>query len=200
MSALADREVNVLQAINLTLGTSAFLALADALPKMTNPVAAPSPGRIIYVSLVVFWAVKLLVENHKSFAGTRVRSHPRYAVFQLIMAVAMSLALILSAKNADVLALSVWWLMLSLAAGLIWLAGLALFVSVTERFDWKKYPWLWALSGIVTVVGALAIRCWDLEFDSAWAIAIIALMLVVGVLDAVVMKTFSLPEIEPTHG
>ena len=188
-TVLANKEVNVLQAINLTLATSAFLALADSLPKLVDFAGKLSIGKTLYVSLLIFWTVKLLVENHKSFAGARVLARPGYAVFQLMMTVVMFLALSVSAKNADHFILSVEWLGVALSAGLVWLFGLA--ISFGTNFDRRLYPWIWPASAIVTVVGAFFLANRDASADSWTAAGVVGIMLLAVVFDAIRSKSFS---------
>jgi hypothetical protein len=189
-SILANAEVNVLQAINLTLGTSVFVALADAIPKMMNLSAPISFGRIAYVLLLVFWGVKLLVGNHKSFGSQNVRSHPQYSIFQLVMTVAMGIPLILAAKVANDIIASSFWLALSLSFGLVWLTGLAVFYHKSVGFEWQKFPWWWVVSGFTTAIFAGFICSASLVFDSIFTVCLILLMLVVGLIDSHRTRTF----------
>lgn len=189
-SIFESSDVNVLQAINFTLGTSAFVALADAIPKMTNLAAPLSFGRIIYVTLLVFWSVKLLVGNHKSFARQNIRAHPRYSIFQLVMMVAMGIPLIVSAKTANEVSNSSIWLAVSMFAGVIWLIGLGIFYHRTVGLDWKKYPWWWLISGIVTIVGAGYIAISGAQFDAVAFVTISGSLLLVGIWDAYKTNTF----------
>ena len=188
---LATTEVNVLQAINLTLGTSAFLGLADSLFRLLSPGNA-SVAKALLISVLLFWAVKLLVENHRSFASNRVISNGHYAVFQLLMTVIMFLALTTSAKNAQDLPGSAFWLSLSLCAGIVWLAVLA--GSFGRDFRWRLYPWQWVGSAAVTAVGAAAISRETIQYDSSGATVWLAAMLAAGLADAWATGTFSLTQ------
>ena len=187
---LANTEVNVLQAVNLTLATSAFLALADCLPRLVDFSARPSVGMTLYVGLIVLWTIKLLVENHKSFAGVRVRTRPGYAVFQLLMAVAMFLALAVAAKNADNFTLSAQWLGASLAAGLVWLIGLGF--SFGKTFDFKLFPWIWVFSAVVTIVGAFVFGKLGVSVHSVGGVVTLIMMLAALIVDAIVSRSFRL--------
>ncbi len=189
---LAKTEVNVLQAVNLTLGTSAFLALADKLPDLFGDFSHGLPGRLLYAVLLLSWAVKLLVENHRSFAGEEVKKHPGYSVFQLIMTILMFITLIASARKADILSASTLWLSFSLAAGVIWLLGLAVFHAFTDGFRWRDYPWIWLVSAGITVVGAATIYLRALSFEAGCTVLIVATMVLAVLADAVRTNTFSL--------
>lgn len=186
---LANKEVNVLQAVNLTLGTSAFLALADALPNLVDFKARVSLGAALYVSLLALWSTKLIVENHRSFAGERLRLRPRYAVFQLAMTITMFLAIIVSAKNAHKFEISIKWFDLAMAAGLIWLGVLA--ASFERNFDPKKYPFVWVASSLVSLVCATILIVRKIPLQSCSGSLILIAMLAMLVIDAKKSKSFS---------
>lgn len=185
---LASKEVNVLQAVNLTLGISAFLALADAFPKLVDFAAPFSLGMALYVALLITWITKLLVENHRSFGGARIAIRPRYAVFQLAMTILMFLTLIVSAKMAGSFNESIRWLGLSLSVGVAWLAVLA--ASFGRSFDLGKYPWAWVASALGTVVGTATLAALHLSPHSYGSCAILSGMLFLVIWDAAKTGTF----------
>ena len=151
-------------------------------------------GRFLYAVLLTTWAVKLLVENHRSFAGEEVKKHPNYSVFQLIMTILMFITLIASARKADLLSVSSLWLAFSLSAGVIWLIGLGVFHARTDGFSARLYPWVWLFSAGVTVAGAAILHLRALPFESGCAVLIIAIMVVAVIGDAIRTKTFSLAQ------
>lgn len=186
---LANTEVNVLQAVNLTLGTSAILALADSIPKLVDFSASVSLTRSFYVVLLVGWTVKLIVENHRSFRTDKISSEPKYAIFQLAMTIAMFLALVISCKSVDSFQTSIFWLLLSMIAGMLWLAGRAF--SYGKNFDWREFPWPWLVSSVWNGFGAWAIWWCGVGVESGFSLALmISMMLALG-FDAWLSKSFA---------
>ena len=191
MTVLKDNQVNVLQAINLTLGTTAFLGLADSLSKLIDFKYDHFLVRLAFALLIAGWSIKLLAENHKSFLTKNVENRPRYAVFQLTMAVGMFLCLTVSAKNASDLGLSSSWLSGSMLFGVIWLAGLAIFHINDNNFKWQKYPWHWLASALVSFFSSLWISYAKLSFSSVCGQLLLAAMVIVLLVDFKISKSFS---------
>jgi hypothetical protein len=206
-SLLADKEVNVLQAVNLALSTSAFLALADAVPQMfaLGPVKLSAwrdvaIGEILYAALIGYWTVKLLVENHKSFATQNVTDRPVYSIFRLMMTVVMTVPLIVSAKMAGNIAVSSGWLGVTMIFGTIWLIVLG---CSFEKFIPRQFKWWWVISALGTLSGSALLWSTAMPLSQCWAVLIVAAMLLLVILDSYYTETFSLkartPK-APKHG
>jgi hypothetical protein len=191
VTVLKDNQVNVLQAINLTLGTSAFLGLADSLSKLIDFKHDYFGARIAFALLIAAWSIKLLAENHRSFLTQNVENRPRYAVFQLVMAVGMFLCLTVSAKNASDLILSSSWLAGTMLFGVIWLVGLAIFHMAAGQFQWQKYPWHWLISALASFSCCFWISYTSLGFSSVFSQLLISAMVAALVIDFKISNSFS---------
>ena len=186
---LRSASFNVLQTVNITLGTSALVALGEGISsqRFVWPVGAANLAPAVYGGILLFWTAKLFSENHKNFADFGRGS--AYAVFQLFMTCIAFLFLMAASFNVGNLSLSLVWLGSHFGTLVLWLVGLGLYHRFIGRdFDKEKYPFVWLGSSLLNVI--LVSLAYVLIDDPLAVLAALALVLANCIFDAYRSQTF----------
>lgn len=179
---LGSTEVNVLQAINLSLGTGAYLGFTDTLPKAIDLNLTFSPAITLLGILIVGWITKLLAENHKGYSSSNIASDHEYAVFQLAMTIGSFLALIVAARNFSSFGVALFWYGVAMALCLLWL-GVGYLCG-------RRYRWSFVSSPMAGLIAAAWIAQAGTGPDTAINGTLLFLALCFLIFDTLESQTF----------
>ncbi len=179
--------MTVLQGINISLGTTAFVALtsniASAVREADSIIA--QAGLTAYVCFLIFWVAKVFIQNHIGFANTELGS--AYRVFQFFITIVCFLLLIVSCQEIANFQESSNWLIAHFAVLLVWLLGLA--IRLGTNLDVRRYPWHWAAVPLVGIGLIVIVRYLGLATPEAMLI-VATVVLIPAIFDARRSRTF----------
>ena len=186
--ALNSTQMTMLQGVNVSLGTTAFVVLttniADAVKKA--PTLIDVACLLFYIAFLIFWVAKIFIQNHVSFATAALGSG--YRIFQFFITIVSFLLLIVACEQIGNFDVSSRWLLAHFAVLLAWLVGLA--VRLGRSFDRRQFPWHWTFAPLDGVAAITALHAARLENNVAMAL-LAGLMFFPAIYDARVSRTFA---------
>lgn len=191
-------KLNVLQVVNLTLALGVFTSIADNLGDLLKLDGSPGfmegggPGKAVFLLLLMFWTMKLFVDDHTHFVYHAKRRF--YGAISLLFCTLSFLALITAAEKLGEIQLACLWLLIHFVVLLLWVMA-----SIGTRFifgDEVAEPadkgiamrWWWIGSNLLYLV-FLAIVL-DAGVVTGQGILFMVLMLITIGIDAAVSDTF----------
>lgn len=185
---LNSTQMTVLQGINISLGTTAFVAMtsniSNAVSQASSILGIAALG--LYTAFLIFWVAKIFIQNHISFASGALGSG--YRIFQLFITIISFLLLIVACEQVSDFGMSSSWLLAHFVVLMMWLVGLAIHLGRT--LDPKLFPWHWAVVPVVGITVVLFLRAVD--WNAVYAMSLFAgIMFVAAIYDARVSRTFA---------
>ncbi len=193
---MREQALNIPQVFNAALVVSVFATLAERISDLfttwNNAGLTPDLAqRVMVVMFIVFWATKIFVDDHRSFATLRSGAHAAVTIIFSIATYCLLIAAAASVSNLS-LAYQIFVFLFALLTAWVVVSLLRRYLQTRKsRNDWAeiKTRWVW----LVINIGGFG--CF-LTLSQGWLPTLLPMagLVLLLILDLILSQTFAHPD------